>query len=124
MHIRKEDLVEVLIGEYAEKGRARRVIGVFPKEGKILVEGVNLVYKHLKPSQQNPRGGRLSKEAPIDVSNVLLFCQTCRRGVRVGMHYDDDGSKWRICRNCKKQGRLTKLGRVSKPRPRYAKKSS
>ena len=122
MHFKKEDTVQVIAGD--DKGVTARVLRVLGDKNKVVVEGVNRVYKHLKPSQQNPRGGRLSKEAPIDVSNVLLYCQTCRRGVRIGTHYDDDGSKFRICRNCKKQGRLTKLGRVSGPRPRYAKKTS
>ena len=62
----------------------RKVLRVLPEKGKIVVEGVNRVYKHVKPNRRNPQGGRLSKEMPIDASNVLLYCPTCRRGVRIG----------------------------------------
>ena len=63
------------------------MLRVLPDENKVVVEGINRVYKHLKPNRRNPQGGRLSKEMPIDVSNVLLYCPTCRRGVRVGRRY-------------------------------------
>jgi large subunit ribosomal protein L24 len=124
MHIRKDDLVEVIAGENAEKGRARRVVRVLPAADKIVVEGVNLVYKHLKPSRRNPQGGRLSKEAPIHVSNVMLYCKDCRRGVRVGYAYDEgDGHKFMYCKACKKAGRRGVLRTLSKARPAYAKKA-
>jgi large subunit ribosomal protein L24 len=123
MHIRKDDLVEVTTGESAQRGRARRVIRVLADEDRIVVEGVNLVYKHVKPNRRNAQGGRLSKEAPIAVSNVLLWCKTCNRGSRVGFAYDpNDGHKYMFCRRCKKQGRSTVLRNVSKARPAYAKK--
>src|SRR5437667_239304 len=80
-----------------------------------VVEGINRVYKHLKPSRRNPQGGRLSKEMPIDISNALLVCPNCRRGVRVGRRYLNDGSKERYCKSCGNG-----LGRLSKPRARYA----
>ena len=63
------------------------MLRVLPDENKVVVEGINRVYKHLKPSRRNPQGGRLSKEMPIAVSNVLLYCPNCRRGVRIGMRY-------------------------------------
>ena len=119
MNIKKDDIVEVITGDDAGTPKARttgRVLSVHPKDGKIVVEGINRVYKHLKPNRRNPQGGRLSKEMPIDVSNVMLFCPTCRRGVRVGRRYLDDGSKERYCKNCDNG-----LGRLSKPRERYAK---
>ena len=85
MHIRKDDQVEVITGD--DKGtpterRIAKVLRVLPERNKIVVEGVNRVYKHMKPSQKNPQGGRLSKEMPIAVSNVMLFCPKCNRGVR------------------------------------------
>src|SRR5438445_6807422 len=115
MHVRKEDMVEVTCGDDAEKGRAHRVLRVLPDENKVVVEGINRVYKHLKPSRQNPQGGRLSKEMAIDVSNVQLYCSTCRRGVRIGRRYADDGHKERYCTKCG-----ISLGTLSKPRQRYA----
>src|ERR1700761_2660496 len=97
MHIRKEDQVGVTIGD--DKGpEPRKVLRALPKAGKIVVEGVNRVYKHLKPSAKNQQGGRLSKEMPIDASNVLLYCPTCRRGVRVGHRFTAEGRKERYCK--------------------------
>ena len=61
-----------------------KVLRVFPERNKLVVEGVNRVFKHLKPSAKNQQGGRLSKEMPIDASNVMLYCPSCSRGVRVG----------------------------------------
>jgi large subunit ribosomal protein L24 len=120
MRLRKDDLVEVITGDDAGGAKARttgKVLRVLPKENKVVVEGINRVYKHLKPSRQNPQGGRLSKEMPIDASNVMLYCSTCRRGVRVGRRYRDDGSKERYCRSCSNG-----LGKLSKPRSAYARK--
>jgi large subunit ribosomal protein L24 len=117
MHVRKDDMVEVITGDDAQKGRARRVLRVLPDENKIVVEGVNRVYKHVKPSRRNPQGGRLSKEMPIAVSNVLLFCNTCRHGVRAGRRYAADGHKERYCKKCGGG-----LGVLSKAREKYAQK--
>lgn len=118
MHVRKDDLVEVIAGDDAVRGRARKVLRVLPTEGKVVVEGVNRVYKHVKPNRRNPQGGRLSKEMPIDASNCLLYCQACRRGVRIGKRFDEQGAKERFCKKCG-----TGLGRLAKPNPKYAKKS-
>ena len=87
-----------------------------PKEGKVVVEGVNRVYKHVKPNRRNPQGGRLSKEMPIDASNVLLFCPTCHRGVRIGKRYEANGAKERYCKKCGNG-----LGPIiAKSNPKYA----
>jgi len=118
MHIKKDDLVEVIAGDDAVVGRARKVLRVMPAEGKIVVEGVNRTKKHVKPNRRNPQGGQLSMELPISAANVLLYCPTCRRGRRLGHRYLDDGSKERYCKKCGNG-----LGALSKPRARYAKKS-
>ncbi|OAI54431.1 50S ribosomal protein L24 [Planctomycetaceae bacterium SCGC AG-212-F19] len=115
MHFKKEDTVQVIAGD--DKGVTARVLRVLGDKGKVVVEGVNKVYKHLKPSARNRQGGRLSKEMPVDISNVLLYCGTCRRGVRIGHRYDADGRKERFCRKCKNG-----LGTIAKPRKAYAKK--
>jgi large subunit ribosomal protein L24 len=115
MNIRKDDIVKVRIGDDA--GTSGRVLQVFPDRNKILVEGVNKVYRHLKPSRRNPQGGRLSKEMPIAVSNVMLVCPGCRRAVRVGKRYTAEGRKERYCKNCGNG-----LGFLSKPRKAYAEK--
>jgi large subunit ribosomal protein L24 len=100
MHVRKDDLVEVIAGDDAAKGVARRVLRVLPDKGKIVVEGVNRVYKHLKPNRRNAQGGRLSKEMPINASNALLYCASCRRGVRAGRRELPGGGKERYCKKC------------------------
>jgi large subunit ribosomal protein L24 len=113
MHIRKDDLVQVIAGD--DRGTNGRVLRVLPSENKVVVEGVNRVYKHLKPNRRNPQGGRLSKEMPVAISNVLLYCSTCRRGVRLGRRYGADGRKERYCKKCGNS-----LGTLSKPRSAYA----
>jgi large subunit ribosomal protein L24 len=117
MHIKRDDLVEVIAGDDRETGRARKVLRVLPDRNKVVVEGVNRVYKHLKPNRRNAQGGRLSREMPISSSNVLLYCPTCKRGVRIGHRYAADGHKERYCRKCSHG-----LGSLSKPRRTYAKK--
>src|SRR5437667_8746536 len=120
MHIKKDDIVEVITGDDAGTPAARvtgRVLRVLPEKNKVVVEGINKVYRHMKPNRRNAQGGRLSKEMPVAVSNVLLYCQTCRRGVRIGRRYAADGHKERYCKKCG-----TALGALSKPRETYAKK--
>src|SRR5947207_2294280 len=78
-----------------DAGKTGRVLSLHPKEGRIVVEGVNRVYKHLKPNRRNQQGGRLSKEMPVDISNVLLYCTICRRGTKTGRRYEADGHKVR-----------------------------
>ena len=117
MHVKKDDMVEVIAGDDAEPGRARRVLRVLPEANKVVVEAVNRVYKHVKPNRRNAQGGRLSREMPISASNVLLFCGTCRRGTRTGHRYASDGHKERYCKKCG-----AGLGVLSKARPKYAAK--
>ena len=103
MHIRKNDLVEIIAGDDKSSSAARKVVKVlevYPKANKILAEGVNRVYKHLKPSAKNQQGGRLSKEMPIAASNALVFCSSCNRGVRLGARVTDGGQKVRYCKAC------------------------
>ena len=103
MHIRVDDIVQVIAG--AGKGPANeptraKVLRVIPKRRKIIVEGVNRVYKHMRRSQRNPQGGRLSKEMPMDQSNVLLVCPQCGKATRTGARVLDSGEKERYCKKC------------------------
>jgi large subunit ribosomal protein L24 len=121
MYIRKDDQVEIIAGD--DKGTSKdrkiaKVLRVLPDRNKIVAEGVNRVYKHMRPSQKNPQGGRLSKEMPIDVSNVLLFCPKCTRGVRIGHRFTDDGQKQRYCKSCGGS-----LGIVGPRKPAHAAKA-
>lgn len=80
--IRKNDTVQVISGR--EKGKSGKVLKVDAKTGRVTVEKVNMVKRHMRPSQANPQGGILEKELPLDYSNVQLFCAKCNRGVRHG----------------------------------------
>lgn len=113
MYIKKDDIVEVVAGD--DKGKRGRVLSVDHEANKVLVEGINKVYKHLKPNRRNQQGGRLSKEMPVAVSNLLLICPQTNRATRVGVRYLPDGSKERYS---KRSGAA--MGRVSKPRKAYA----
>ncbi len=95
--IRKNDLVQVIAGR--EKGKSGKVLEVNTKTGRITVEKINMVKRHVKPSQQNPQGGILEKELPLAYSNVLLVCAKCNRGVRHGHKITGD-KKIRVCKKC------------------------
>jgi large subunit ribosomal protein L24 len=118
MKIKSGDMVQVLIGDDAGK-TPRKVLEIVDGGLKVIVEGVNRVYKHVRRGHpKSPQGGRLSREMPVDISNVALYCSVCHRGVRVGFKYKPDGSKIRHCKKCQAD-----LGTISPPRPRYAEKS-
>lgn len=91
MHIRVDDIVEVIAGD--DKGKRGKVLRVDREKNKVTVQGVNLVYKHVKPNQQNRQGGRLSKEMPVAASNVLLIDPSTNQPTRVGTRYTADGVK-------------------------------
>jgi large subunit ribosomal protein L24 len=115
MHIKVNDTVMVVAGD--DKMRQGRVVSIDRDVGKVLVEGMNLVYKHVRRSQRNPQGGRLSLEMPIQLANVMLICQACGRPSRTGARYLADGSKERYCKRCGKSN-----GELAPARERYAKK--
>jgi len=100
----KGDIVEVQVGNQASAERPAKVRGkvlrVIPKDGKVVVEGVNRRYKHVKKSQKYPQGGRIQREVPINMTNVMPVCPKCDKGVRVGYKTEEDGTKNRICRKC------------------------
>ncbi len=116
MHFRKDDTVEVLTGE--DKGTRGKIVRILRDKNKVVVTGVNKVYKHLKPSRGNPQGGRLSKEMPVNASNVALIDPTTNKPTRVGVKYKDDGSKVLVA---KKSGTVLRAI-TEKPNPKYAKK--
>lgn len=120
MLIRKDDIVQVIAG--ADRGSAddptrAKVLQVDRQAGKAIVEGVGLVYKHVRRSQKNPQGGRLSKEMPIQLSNLMFFCDSCGKPSRLGARYLEDGSKERFCKKCG-----TGQGQIAPAKKQYAKK--
>lgn len=98
MHVKKGDKVVVLSGK--DKGKEGLVIRALPAEGKVIVEGVAVVKKAVRPSAQNQQGGFVEKEAAIDVSNVMLVCPKCGKPTRVGHDVNDKGDKVRVCKKC------------------------
>ncbi len=109
MRVKLDDMVEVIAGD--DCGERGRVISVDRRSGKLVVEKVSRVYKHVRRSQRNPQGGRLSKEMPIQASNVMLICERCGAATRVGFRFTKEGSKVRFCKKCGAE-----LGQVSPPR--------
>jgi len=102
MRIKKGDQIEVITGKPENKGKRGEVIRVFPKEGRVVVQGVNLRTKHQRQVQSqgktvNP--GIVKLEAPIDVSNVMIVCKKCNKPTRVGISRDG-GKAIRVCKKC------------------------
>jgi large subunit ribosomal protein L24 len=99
LNVRKNDLVMVIAGK--EKGKTGKVLRVIPETGYVFVEKINLVKRHSRPSSAQKQGGIIEKEAPLDISKVLVRCPKCNTGRRVGQKRLEDGTKVRICRKCK-----------------------
>ena len=97
LHIKTGDNVQIMSGK--DKGKQGKVLEVSPKEKKVIVEGRNLVTKHVKPRRQGEQGGLVKAEAPIYACKVMPVCPKCDKGVRVGFKVED-GKKTRICRKC------------------------
>jgi large subunit ribosomal protein L24 len=115
MKIKRGDMVVVVAGD--DRGSTpRQVEQVLDNGRKVVIEGVNLVYKHVRRGHpKSPQGGRLRMEKPIQSSNVMFFCSSCNSGVKLGLRYTNDGAKERFCRKCSKT-----VGPVSPARASHA----
>lgn len=100
MKILRNDKVKVISGN--NKGKEGTVIAVDKDNGRLLIEGVNLVKKHLKPNQANQTGGIIEREAFLPVCKVMVICGSCGKATRIGKSRKEDGSVVRICKACKK----------------------
>ena len=100
LHIKTGDTVVVLSGD--DKGAQGEVIAVSREEGKVIVKGVNIIHKHVKPRKQGETGGIIDAEGAIYASKVALYCSDCKKGVRV-KHIVEDGKKIRVCAKCGKK---------------------
>jgi len=96
--IKRGDLVEVISGK--DKGKRGKVLRVIPKEGKVIVEGVNMVKRHQRPIPQLREGGIIEREAPIYMCKVMVVCPNCDRRTRVGFKILENGDKVRYCKKC------------------------
>jgi large subunit ribosomal protein L24 len=96
--LKKNDLVMVVSGK--ERGKSGRVLRVFPQKNRIIIEKINFIKKHTRPSGQTKQGGIIEREAPVHISNVMVICEKCNLPVRVGKKILDDGKKVRMCKKC------------------------
>jgi len=105
IHVKKDDTVVLLTGKYEQKydknGNiiTHKVIAVSPKEGKVIVEGVNMIHKHVKPRKQGEEGGIIDAEGAIYACKVALYCDKCGKGVRA-KHKIEGDKKVRVCAKC------------------------
>ncbi|MFQ3573393.1 MAG: 50S ribosomal protein L24 [Thermodesulfovibrionales bacterium] len=97
--IKKGDTAIVITGK--EKGKKGRVISVNPSKERVLIEGVNIIKKHMKPSRKYAQGGIIEKEGPIHKSNVMLVCPKCNKPTRISVRFLSDEEKVRECKKCK-----------------------
>ena len=98
MKIRKNDTVLVITGK--DKGKKGKVRFAYPKDKRVLVEGINFIKKHSRARGRVRQAGIIDLEAPIHVSNVMLLCDKCNHPVRIGSRFLEDGRKVRTCRSC------------------------
>jgi len=96
--VRKGDTVVVIAGK--NKGQRGKVLRIVQKTNRVVIERVQMIKKHMKPSQKNPQGGIVEKESPIAVSNTKLVCPKCDKPTAVSRQVQGDGTRARICRNC------------------------
>lgn len=98
LHVKQGDKVEVVAGK--ERGKRGKVLRTSPKKQRVVVEGLNLVKRAVKPNQKNPQGGMITKEGSIHASNVVLVCRGCDESGRAAHKINDEGKSRRVCRNC------------------------
>ena len=98
LHVKKDDTVLILSGD--DKGKQGKVLEVSPKEGKVIVEGLNMVKKHVKPRKMGDQGGIVEAEGAIYAAKVQVVCPSCKKATRVAHKLLDDGSKIRVCKHC------------------------
>lgn len=97
--IKKEDTVAVVAGK--ERGKKGRVLSVRPSKSTLIIEKVNIIKRHMKPSRKYSQGGIIEKEAPVHISNVVLVCPKCGKSTRIGSFEMEGGKKVRMCKKCK-----------------------
>ncbi len=98
LFVRKNDTVKIISGDDA--GKQGKVLKVFPKQQRIIVEGINFIKRHTRPSQKAPKGGIVEKEGTIRACTVMVICNKCGQMTRVGTRVLNDGSRNRVCKKC------------------------
>ncbi len=98
LRIKKNDIVLVTTGK--EKGKSGRVLSVYSTKNMLLIEKINIIKRHMKPSKKYAQGGIIEKEAPVHISNVMLICPKCNKPTKIGSIYLQDNKKARRCKKC------------------------
>lgn len=98
MHVKSGDTVIVISGK--DKGKKGKILKVFPKENKVIVEGINMITRHKRAQGPTEPGGIIKQEGAINASKVMYYCNKDKTGVRIGHKFLEDGTKVRICRKC------------------------
>ncbi len=98
VRLKKNDRVKIISGK--DKGKEGKIIRRIPERDLIVVEGVNMVSRHVRPSQNNPQAGIIKQEAPVYASKAMLVCPRCGKATRVGARFLEDGKKVRVCKKC------------------------
>ncbi len=98
LHVKKDDIVYILSGK--DEGKKGKVLTVNADKRMVIVEGVNMATKHIKPKNQYQQGGRIHQETPIYADKVMLVCDKCGKGTRVGKKILESGQKARVCKKC------------------------
>ncbi len=96
--LKKNDNVMILAGK--EKGKSGKIIRVDREKNRVYIEKVNMIKRHIKPRSAQEPGGIIDKEAPVDISNVALYCSKCKKAVRFSVNVNDKGKKVRLCKKC------------------------
>ncbi len=101
IRIKKDDKVKILTGK--DKGKISKVIKVIKKSNRVIVENINVVKVHQQPTQGNPQGGIVEKSMPLEISNMMLMCNSCVKPTRIGIKELDSGKRVRVCKKCNEQ---------------------
>ncbi len=100
MFVKKDDTVILLTGDKKDRAKSGKVLQVSPKEGKVIVEGINMVSKHVKPRKAGDPSGIIKAESAVYACKVQVVCPKCKQPTRVGHKVLDDGKKVRVCKKC------------------------
>ena len=99
LSVKKNDTVLIIAGK--EKGKRGRVLSVYPSKDRLLIEKINMIRKHMKPTRKYAQGGIIEKEAPLHISNIMLICPKCNKPTRISNTQLQDGRKVRMCKKCR-----------------------
>ena len=98
LHVKKNDLVMVIAGR--DKGKSGKILSVLSKKNRVIVEKVNFIKRHTRPSAKQRQGGIIEREGPINISNVMLICTKCNKPSQIGKKYLENNKKVRVCKKC------------------------